>query len=118
MHLIQDELKYVEEEWNLHRIRPCRNSDSPAGRPDVLYFLPELEEAKDFSTPVPSNEIDLAKEVCCDQLNEQPAPREFAELAHLIMDEEDLRMPDDAEGVLRLYIDLFYHIEKSNNKQH
>ena len=114
MHLIQDELKHVVEEWNLHRIRPCRNSDSPAGRPDVLYFLPELEEAKVYSTPVPSDEIDLAKEVCCDQLNEQPAPREFVELAHLIMDEEDLRMPDDAEEALRLYIDLVYHIEKSN----
>lgn len=57
MKLIQDELKHVAEHWNLHRIRPCRNSDSPAGRPDVLYFLPELEEAMDYSTPVPSDEI-------------------------------------------------------------
>ena len=29
--------------------------------------------------------------------NEEPASREFAELAHLIMDEEDLTMPDNAE---------------------
>ena len=63
---------------------------------------------------MPSDEIDLAKEVCCDQLIEQPAPREFVELAHLITDVEDLRMPDDAEEALRLYIDLVYHIEKSN----
>ena len=111
MQLIQDELKHVAEHWNLHRIRPCRNSDSPAGRPDVLYFLLELEEAMDYSTPVPSDEIDLAKEVCCDQLMEQPASREFMELAHLIMDEEDLTMSDDAEEALNLYIDLVYHIE-------
>ena len=101
----------MAEEWNIHRIRPFRNSDSPAGRPDVLCFLPELEEAKDYSTPAPSDEIDLAKEVCCDQLNEQPAPREFLELAHLIMNEEDLSMPADAEEAVRLYIDLVYHIE-------
>ena len=50
----------MAEEWNLPRIRPCRNSDPPAGRPDVLYFLPELEEAEGYSTPVPSDEIDLA----------------------------------------------------------
>ena len=111
MHLIQDELKHVTEQWKLHRIRPCRNSDSPAGRPEVLYFLPELKEAMDYSTPVPSDEIDLAKEVCCDQLNEQPASRGFVELAYLIMDEENLTMPDDAEEALRLYIDLVYHIE-------
>ena len=58
MHIIQDELKHVAEECNLHRIRPCRNSESPAGRPDVLYFLPDLEEAIDYSTPWPSDEID------------------------------------------------------------
>ena len=97
MHIVQDELKHVAEEWNLHRIRPCRNSESLAGRPDVLYFLPEVEEAIDYSTPAPSDEIDLAKQVCCDQLNEEPASREFVELAHLIMDEEDLTMPENAE---------------------
>ena len=42
---------------------------------------------------------------------EQPASREFVELAHLIMDEEDLMMPDDVEEALSLYIDLIYHIE-------
>ena len=104
MQLIQDELKHVAEHWNLHRIRPCRNSDSPAGRPDVLYFLPELEEVMDYSTPVPSDEIDLAKEICCDEVIEQPASREFVDLVHLIMDEEDLTMPDDAEEALSLYI--------------
>ena len=42
----------------------------------------------------------------------QPAFREFVELAHHIIDEADLTMPDDAEEVLSLYIDLVYHIEK------
>jgi hypothetical protein len=105
------ELKKVAEHWNLHRIRPCKNFDSPAGRPDVLYFLPELEETIDYSTPVPSDEIALAKELCCDQVIEQPASREFVELAHRIMHEENLTMPDDAEEALSLYIDLVYHIE-------
>ena len=87
MQLIQNELKHVAEHWNLPRITSYRNSDSPAGRPDVLHFPPELGEAIDYSFPVLSDEIDLAKEVCCDQLNEQPASRELVELAHLIMDE-------------------------------
>ena len=53
----------VAKHWIHNRIRPCRNYDSPAGRLDVLYFLPELEEAMDYSTPVQSDEIDLAEEV-------------------------------------------------------
>ena len=111
MELIQDELKRVAEHWNLHRIRPCTNSNSPAGRPDVLYFLPELEETMDFSIPVPSHEMDLAIEEGCDYDIEQPALGDFVELAHLIMDEEGLTMPDDAEEALSLYIDLVFHIE-------
>ena len=94
--LIQDELKHVAQQWNLHRIRQCRNSDSLAGRPDVLLFLPELEETMDYATPVPSDEIDLAKEICCDHVIELPASREFVVLAHPIMEEEYLTMPDDA----------------------
>ena len=91
-----------------HALNPRRAQTlDRTGRPEV----PELKEAMDYSTPVPSDEIDLAKEVCCDQLNEQPASRGFVELAHLIMDEENLTMPDDAEEALRLYIDLVYHIE-------
>ena len=43
--------------------------------------------------------------------SEQPASKGFVKLAHLIMDEENLTMPDDAEEALRLYIDLVYHIE-------
>ena len=111
MELIQDELKRAAEHWNLHRIRPRTNSNSPAGRPDVLYFLPELEETMDFSIPVPSHEMDLAIVEGCDYDIEQPALGVFVELAHLIMDEEGLTMPDDAEEALSLYIDLVFHIE-------
>ena len=101
-HAIQDALKRVAEHWNLHRIRPCTNSNSPAGRPGVLYFVPELEETTDFSITVPSHEMDLAMEVCCDHDIERPALRDFVELAHLIMDEKGLTMPDVAEETLSL----------------
>ena len=39
MHLIQDELSSIAQEWNTYRIRP--SSENPGGVPDVLYFLPE-----------------------------------------------------------------------------
>ena len=65
----------------------------------------------DFSIPVPSHKMDLAIEEGCDYDIEQPALGDFVELAHLIMDEEGLTMPDDAEEALSLYIDLVFHIE-------
>ena len=46
--------------------------------------------------------MDLAMEVCCDHDIERPALRDFVELAHLIMDEKGLTMPDVTEETLSL----------------
>ena len=43
MGVIQAELDRVAQHWNLHRIRPQNNVESPPGRPDTLFFLPELQ---------------------------------------------------------------------------
>ena len=40
MDILQTELHGVARDWNIHRIRPSRNGESPPGRPDVLYFNP------------------------------------------------------------------------------
>ena len=42
--LLKEELNHIAQHWNLHKIRPSINQESPPGRPDVLYFLPELKE--------------------------------------------------------------------------
>ena len=111
MKLIQDELKRVAEHWNVHKIRPSLNSDCPAGRPDVLYFLPELMETLDCSTQVPDDEMEVAEQMCCEQNIYHPAYEPFVDLAHIIMNDENLRMPEDAEEALSLYIDLLCLIE-------
>ena len=40
--LLQRELYEVSCLWNTHRIRPYPNQDTPAGKPDMLFFLPEI----------------------------------------------------------------------------
>ena len=40
--LLQQELNRVAQHWNLHKIRPSLNQESPPGQPDILYFLPKL----------------------------------------------------------------------------
>ena len=46
MGLLQSELDETRELWNNHRIREIRNSECPAGRPDLLYHLPPTPDAK------------------------------------------------------------------------
>ena len=44
--VLQAELTSVKEHWNAHRIRKSRNN-AVTGRPDSLYFLPEIHGARD-----------------------------------------------------------------------
>ena len=44
-----DEFKSL---WNCHRIRHIRNSNSPGGLPDVLYFIPEGLGVTDCKFPL------------------------------------------------------------------
>ena len=65
MPVTREELRKFAMRWNLHNIRPSRNEDSPSGRPDLLYFLPDMTGARDLMTPISVEDIDIAEQVCC-----------------------------------------------------
>ena len=35
---------------------------SPAGKPDVMYFIPESVDAQDYVTPVDMDEIEIVED--------------------------------------------------------
>ncbi|KAJ7371621.1 hypothetical protein OS493_024298 [Desmophyllum pertusum] len=108
--LLQEELNRVAQHWNLHQIRPSLNQESPPGRPDVLYFLPELQGASSYLHSVDDEEMSVAEELCCDDRN-LPADETFIELAQMVMDDNNLQMPITPEEASTLYSELLYHIE-------
>lgn len=40
--LVQDDLNRCAQEWNQHRIRHTKSAELPGGKPDLMYYLPEL----------------------------------------------------------------------------
>ena len=111
MNVLRNELHQVAKLWNLHRIRPSVNSDSPPGRPDLLYFLPQATDTINYATAVDEDDLDVS-EYLADVTNaSNSADPAFAELAQIIMDEQNLRMPESAEEARHLYIDLMHEIE-------
>lgn len=111
MDVLRNELHQVAKLWNLHRIRPSVNNDSSPGRPDLLYFVPQATDTINYATPVDEDHLDVS-EYLADVTNaSNSADLAFAELAHIIMDERNLRMPGNAEEARRLYIDLMHDIE-------
>ena len=112
MRLIRDELQRAAIQWNLHRIRPSTNPNSPPGRPNTLYFMPSLVggQIRDCKYPIVDDDIDVAKEVCCCD----PPPDyldSFSQLASIIMNEHGLHQPDTPEAAKELYIKLLDAIE-------
>lgn len=107
MPLIRQELQRAAVQWNLHRIRPSTNPNSPPGRPDTLYFLPSLlgDEISDYKQPVDDDDIDVAEELC----SSDPPPDcsvSFLQLATIIINELGLHQPSTPETAKELYIEL------------
>ena len=103
MHVIREELRKFAMQWNLHNIRPSRNEDSPSGRPDLLYFLPDMIGARDLMTPISVEVIEIAEQVCCTRSPEHGCSEEFFELVSLIMDEKRLTVPRTPTDALSLF---------------
>ena len=106
MDLLQMELHKVARLWNTHRIRPSANPDSPAGRPDCLYFTPQSTHTRDYLTQVGVDEVDIAEERCAQEPSLRGCSPYFNELAKMIMEDEGLEMAHTVEEAQDLYIAL------------
>ena len=68
MSVLRDELYSIACHWNTHNIRHVNNSESPGGRPDQLYLIPQTQGNQDYKC-LPQ-EFDLTLEAveelyCC-----------------------------------------------------
>ena len=114
MDVIQSELHRAAQEWNVHRIRPSGNQESPSGKPDVLYFVPASVDSQDYVTPVDIDEIEIAEITCAEQPQAKGCSPYFKELCELIMEDEGIEPPTTPQGARQLYFDLLDHINTIN----
>ena len=100
--LIREELNRIAQHWNLHKIRPSLNQESPPG--------PELREAISYLHTIDEDATVVAEEMCCDNAI-APSDDTFAELAEMVMEEYNLQMPSTASEASILYSELLHHID-------
>lgn len=108
MDVIQAELDRIVQHWNLHEIRSQRHSDIPSGKPELLYYVPEIVGGRDYG-----HHIDLEDlEVCLDLYSspKKMYSEDIEELAYCLLPQhQEPRNPDDAYV---LYRDLLREIER------
>ena len=110
MSLIQEELHRVSQHWNLHGIRPS-NGETPAGRPDVLFFLPEESNTTHYNIAADKSDLDVAENLRGTRHHSLGCSSVFVRLAELIMEVIDLPLPRSTEEAMYLYVELVHHID-------
>ena len=117
MPLLRVELNRVAQHWNLHKIRASGNEDSPAGRPDVLYVLPKAYGRQSYLNEVPEEELEVAMDVCCEE-PEDGVSDSFRGLAGILINENALRIPSNAQEAEDLYTVNFSVLLTISNSIH
>lgn len=112
MPILQKELHQVAKLWNLHYIRNSTNNDSPHGRPDVLYFLPENRQTVDYKKAFNPMDLNVAESVCGKQKPEYGCLAPFGQLARMLMLEHNLPEPNNADEAKNLYNLLLIYISQ------
>lgn len=103
---MQEELHRVVLEWNVHRIRPSTNLESPSGKPDILYFLPKLKGAQGYCTPIDVDEIEIAEDMCATRPQAKGCCPASKDLTEMIMEDERLDTPTTIDEASQLYFAL------------
>ena len=97
--LIQQILDDVKEEWNTHYIRGSRY-DTVRGRPDALYYLPELSGgANHFLLPVPEADINYVRS----HIVETEEDNLYQEYFNYVLQSCNFNKPTDWTEALDLY---------------
>ncbi|XP_022804747.1 uncharacterized protein LOC111341967 [Stylophora pistillata] len=113
MGVIREELQRVARLWNNHSIRPFSNSESPSGRPNLLFSLPEITDTHKVIVTVPEDDITVCEEFLGGRnISTLDCSGEFLHVANIIMQEENLVMAETPFEARYLYFALLNHIDR------
>lgn len=105
MAVIQAELDRVTKEWNTHTITGKKNGECPKGKPDFMYFCPEVYRTETYGTPVDVEEIQACRELY--GINTQlslPCMPQFLEIVDELL--PNAILPSSATDALDLFLRL------------
>ena len=103
MGLLQSEFNETRELWNNHRIREVRNSECPAGHPDVLYHLPPTPDGKNFGFDVSQHDIELGRS---QNYSKTGCSKEMLKFGLILIAENNFEDPSCAVEAKELYLKI------------
>ena len=108
MPILRKELFLVAELWNTHAIQSQPRHEVTGGKPDVLFFMPEIYQDRNYIIPVNREDIHICKEMYAENCEDYDTDVE--ELVRLLI--PHYVPPHDTSAALKLFSDI---VELVNN---
>lgn len=100
--IIRRELQLVVELWNTHNIQRQRRSEVEGGKPDVMFFTPQIYGTHSYLVNVNMEDVNACKELYIDNCVDYS--EEMEELVRTI--KPDYVPPSNENEALKLYSEI------------
>ena len=110
MEIIKKDQQTFMQQWNYHLVRKKRNSDLPAGKPEIMHFAPEIFGSKSYELPVLGTDANQCRQLFGKPRSEISYMKEFEELVKQVI--LDVRQPNNASEALRLYFTILIALRR------
>ena len=107
--VIHKELQLVATLWNTHNIQRQMRCEVEGGKPDVMFFLPEVYNARDYLSHVNMEDVEVCKEIYAKNCPDYDVNMD--ELVRLV--KPDYELPLDEFEALQLYGEITDTLENT-----
>lgn len=109
MNVLRKELHDVAKLWNVKAIQVKSNSGLHGGKPDVMYFLPEVYNKTNYLVPVNQDDVTICKNLYGQSTRDYSV--EFEDLVNLIL--PDVVIPETTDEGIALFQQIIQLIDES-----
>ena len=104
--LIQRDFDLAVQEWNQHCIRHQSNKEAPDGKPDLMYYVPEIYDCEEQKMPLlyPQQDLDEVQHFLCREYPTFGCSPEFIDVLNCIVGNvRNFVLPETVEEAVNLY---------------
>ena len=104
---LQEDLDDMKEYWNNHKIRKSHAAESPDGRPELMYCLPEDYGGNESKVPMFLSDLSTVSSIYSTSENYSfCCSKEFVKLATAVMSDNNLLCPSNRDESETLFLKL------------
>ena len=112
MNVLRKELNSIAEMWNVKDIQVKKNAQLYGGKPDVMYFLPDVYGKKNYLVPTNENDVQTCRFLYGETRRDYSI--EFENLVNHLM--PDAIVPESTEQGLELFLRIIQQVDDLQNQ--